>query len=224
MARKPDAANGANAAVENQPSADGAVSEASAKRQSKAGVSYVMPDGSERNSAHKDATLIRFTLGDGTKDAEGNVTGATVRDLKTSGYGPNVTACAIMQGIVTRVQRGYQNLTAKEFDKVIASIDETNDDLANDIWIETGTGSVSTLVTAVVMALESKGETVDAARLKTIVDSMSGDDDAAKKKREEVRAYPVIQANLASIDKERADKRFAEKQKKLAESSKEFSF
>src|SRR5438477_3905017 len=70
------------------------------KRQAKASVTYVLPDGSERNFPDATSTVARFTSPDETLK----------RDIDVSAFAENVKACAVLQGVVTRIQRGYQNL------------------------------------------------------------------------------------------------------------------
>lgn len=183
---------------------DAVSTESKAKRTPKASVTYVMADGSEKNFPNKDATTVRI-----------ETTGGTKRDYDVSKLGENTRACAILQGVAIRFQRGYQALKAE--DEILASIDETVSDLDNDIWIEVGTGEprVTNLVTAIVMAIEAKGETVDAARRQGIIDKLSADENM----RKEMRERPVIAANLAQLASEAAQKRAAEKLKKASEST-----
>ena len=211
MAKSPK--NGENTSAENQTegsaSQENPNTEASnassgvtaTKRQAKASVTYVMPDGSEKNFPDEASKVIRI-----------ETTGGTKRDFDVSTLAANVAACAVLQGVVTRFQRGYQALKAE--DDVIASIDETIADLNNGIWLEVGAGEprVTNLVNAIVMALEASGETVDADRRKGIIDKLASDENL----RKEMRERPVIKANLSKLALEAAQKR-ADEAAKAAE-------
>lgn len=190
-----------------------------AKRQAKAYVTYVMPDGSEKNFPHKDAVAVRFSLADNTK-----------RDFRLDNMGENVSACSRAQGVVTRFQRGYQAL--KDLDEVVQSIDDTAEDLSNDVWIELGTGEprVTNLITAIVMALEAQGESetnplvdgkVSSERRKAISDKLSA---YSEEERKAMRERPAIAANLADIAAESAQKRAQEKRKLASQSEETLSF
>lgn len=172
------------------------------KRQAKASVTYVMPDGSEKNFPNENAGIIRI-----------ETTGGTKRDFDVSALSPSVKACAVLQGVVTRFQRGYQALKVE--DEVIASIDDTIADLNNGIWIEVGTGEprVTNLITAITMALEAEGTherlvdgKVTADHRKDIGEKLASDENL----RKEMRERPVIAANLAKLASEAAQKRAAE--------------
>lgn len=208
--------NGENPSVENQPTdnvqtetvstANGNGSAATSgitatKRQAKASVTYVMPDGSEKNFPNEASTVIRI-----------ETTGGTKRDFDVSTLSESVSKCAVLQGVVTRFQRGYQALKVE--DEVIASIDDTIADLNNGIWIEVGTGEprVTNLITAITMALEASGETVDAERKRSIGEKLAADENL----RKEMRERPVIAANLAKLASEAAQKRAAEAAEKAA--------
>lgn len=167
--------------------------DAAKKRQSKATVTYVMPDGSEKNFPTVGAVAIRFELTDGSKidyalDGERNA---------------NVDECARQQGFVTRFQRGYQAL--KEIDAVKENIGDTKADLEGGIWLEIGTGEprVTNLITAIVMALEAQGETVDNDRKKGIGEKLANDENL----RKEMRERPAIKANLAKLAADAAAER-----------------
>ena len=173
------------------------------KRQGKASVTYLMPDGSERNFPDALSSVIRFEVIDGTK-----------RDFDVSYLSETVKHCALLQGVVTRFQRGYQAL--KEIDKVVASIDDTSADLNDGIWIEVGNGEprVTNLIAAIVMGLEAKGQTVDANRKREIGEKLAADENL----RKETRERPAIAAYLATLSRQASEKREAEKLK-LAQAS-----
>ena len=178
------------------------------KRQAKASITYVMPDGSEKNFPVAETNVIRIEIVDGTK-----------RDFDVSALSDGVKHCALLQGVVTRFQRGYQAL--KEIDKVVESIDGTIEDLNNGIWLEVGTGEprVTNLITAVVMALEAEGvhvRLVDGKvtddHKKDISEKLAADENLRKATRER----PVIASYLADMAAEAAKKRAEEKRKALS--------
>lgn len=206
----------ADANAENQnENAEASTTETSAesgkKRQAKASVTYVMPDGSEKNFPNVEANVIRI-----------ETTGGTKRDYDISTMADNIKHCAMLQGVVTRFQRGYQAIKLE--DDVVASIDETIADLNNGIWVEVGAGEprVTNLITAVVMALETQGTheklvdgKVTAEHRKEIGEKLAADETF----RKEVRERPVIAANLAKLASEAAQKRAEEKAAKAAADS-----
>ena len=198
MAKKENVLETETDSVENEnvsSSGNGTV-ETVSKRQAKASATYVLPDGSERNFPDANASVIRITSPDET----------VKRDIDISMLPDNVKACAVLQGVVTRLQRGYQNL--KDVDEVFDKIDAIVEELEGGIWLEVGTGEprVTNLVTAIIMAIEAKGEVVDAARKASIIDKL-GDEN----KRKEARAFPEIAANLATLARQSAEKKEAEK-------------
>lgn len=175
----------------------------------KANITFVLPDGTEKNFPQAEATVIKFNIADGTE-----------RSVDVSSLSENVKNCAMLQGVVTRFQRSYQAI--KELDKVVEAIDETIDDLNNGVWIEMGSGEprVTMLATAVIRALEENGETVDGERRKSIVAKLGEDEELRKSTRER----PIIAAHLADLQLEAAQKRAAEKKALATESGEAFTF
>lgn len=175
--------------TENQPVAN---NETEKLRKSKAQVWYVNPEG-ESNSPREGVNAIRFKFANGiVRDIDGN-------------FGEHVKNCAFWQGLAIRIQRSYQN--EKDIDTVIASVDETLEDLRNDVWIETAAGEprVTMLANAVKYALENAGETVDETRFKSIIDKLA-DKEYAKR----AKSNAMVVAHLAQMKVESAQRRAAE--------------
>ena len=93
-------------------------------------------------------------------------------DLAVSDLSPEITNCAVLQGLTTRLQRSYQ--AEKELDKCVEAINETIADLKNGVWIEPKGGGprVTILAQALIRVLEAKGETVDEDRKKSIIEKL----------------------------------------------------
>lgn len=206
MARK-----GENAAVDETNETETATPANTNKRQTKASVGYSpaaeTPTDEQFNSPTEDSGFIHVDFADGTK-----------RSIDVMALPENVRKCATLQGIVTRFQRAYQTL--KEVDKVIEAFDETMADLENGVWIEFASGEpkVTQLANAVVMALESKGETVDDDRKASIIEKLKNSDFAAKAKEN-----PQVMANLAKLQLEAAQRRADERMKAAEGSTAELS-
>lgn len=179
------------------------------KRTQKASVSY-SPDGNldnSQNSPTEDCVFIHVEFADETE-----------RKIDVMALPENVRKCATLQGIATRFQRSYQTL--KEIDKVVEAFDETVEDMQNGVWVEFASGEpkVTQLAKAVVMALESKGETVDEERRASIIEKLKASDYAEKAK-----ANPQVMANLAKLQLEAAQRRAEERQKAANESEEELT-
>lgn len=172
------------------------------KRQTKALVSYSTDGNLENamNSPTEDCRYIHVEFAD-----------KTTRTIQPNDFPESVRACAMLQGIVTRFQRGYQTL--KEVDKVVESFDETIEDLSNGVWVEFATGEpkVTQLAKAVVMALEAKGESVDEARRSSIIEKLKNSEYAKKAKEN-----PAVMAHLSQLQLEAAQRRAEERQKAAA--------
>lgn len=188
-----------NASVETE-----TANEAGKKRQTKAAVSYSV-DGDLENSLNSPTEECKFIHVEFADE--------TTRKIEVAKLPANVIACATLQGVVTRFQRGYQ--VYKEVDKVIEAFDETMEDLSNGIWIEFAAGEpkVTQLAKAVKMALEEKGETVDDERMAGIIDKLKNSDYAEKAK-----ANPSVMAHLAQLQLEAAQRRADERRKAAANS------
>lgn len=161
-------------------------------RKGKAQVMYLNGEGVESNSPKEGVVAIRFKFANGVN-----------RDIGDGEFNSHVIDCAKWQGLATRIQRSYQN--EKEIDKVIEAVDETIADLKNGVWIELGGDGepkVTMLATAVKLALEDSGETVDADRFKSIIDKLANED-----YRKKARANAVVAAHVANLKLESARQR-----------------
>lgn len=174
----------------------------SAKKQMKAFVNYVVPaSGDMPEKAHNypqaDATIVRTEFSNGVK-----------RDIDVTKLKADVLACATLQGIATRTQRGYQAL--KEIDAVIEAYDDTANDLLNGVWIESRSGEpkVTMLSQAIVLSLEASGQTVDEARRLSIIEKLKNADN-----REKAMANEHVKMHLANLKLEAAKARAAEAKK-----------
>lgn len=136
------------------------------KKQQKASISYLGPDSEgkekETNSPVATSTVMRVTF------ANKVIRNLNIGDMPMDKLG-NAPA---LQGFATRVQRSYQ--TEKEIDKCIEAVDETFADLLRGVWVEYKPGAprVTLLATAIKLSLEAQGETVDEARMSSIIEKL----------------------------------------------------
>lgn len=141
----------------------------------------VESEGKTRNQ--KSYSLYVGTDGEG-KEVEGffpTASAHTVRivfgndvkvDLPVSELSSEITNCAVLQGITTRLQRSYQ--AEKDLDKCVEAVTETIADLKNGVWMEPKGGGprVTILAQALIRVLEAKGEAVDDDRKRAIIEKL----------------------------------------------------
>jgi hypothetical protein len=181
----------------------GAQNEAgAATKQPKSSATYIgTVDGKEKefNFPTPAATIVRSTFANGT-----------VREVSVTDLSVEITNCAVLQGIATRLQRSYQG--EKDIDKCIEAVDETIADLKNNVWIAPGGGPRTTVLAAAIKrTLEAKGEEVSVDRYRGIVEKLKVESfvEAAMKNKSVLAAVEDIK--FENLQKRRAEAKKAAK-------------
>ena len=183
---------------------NGAATEAN-KKQQKSFSLYVDGEGKEHNFPLASAKIVRMKFANGATS-----------DLDVSSLSAEITNCAVLQGITTRLQRSYQG--EKEVDKCVEATNETIEDLKNGVWIEPRSGAprVTILAQALVRVLEAKGETVDDARKASIIEKLKNTEFSEK-----ALANKAVVAAMEDIKFENAKARRDEAKKAAKEAGQE---
>jgi hypothetical protein len=179
--------NMAKAATATAPATNG-VENASTKTQ-KSYALYITLDGEgkevENNSPVSGAKVVRMKFANGV-----------TRDLDITSLSAEITNCAVQQGLVTRLQRSYQN--KKEVDECVEATDETIADLKNGVWIEPKTGAprATILAQAIKRTLEANKEEVSDERFQAIIVKLKNADfvEKALKNKQVLSAVEDIKA------------------------------
>jgi hypothetical protein len=200
--------NMAKAATATAPATNG-VENASTKTQ-KSYALYITLDGEgkevENNSPVSGAKVVRMKFANGV-----------TRDLDITSLSSEITNCAVQQGLVTRLQRSYQN--KKEVDECVEATDETIADLKNGVWIEPKTGAprATILAQAIKRTLEANKEEVSDERFQAIIVKLKNADfvEKALKNKQVLSAVEDIKFENAKARRDEARKAAKDAQESL---------